>query len=120
MGRVTSLIMSKSALAITEEHRDLAAAAAGQLQRSHSLAAARATLENPGGHPSALWSAGANLGWNGLALAEEYGGSGFGLAELAVVAEVAGRRGGQVPVFFSDGQRRLAHDQRSYPAHRMA
>ncbi|QNJ93750.1 acyl-CoA dehydrogenase [Mycolicibacterium fluoranthenivorans] len=83
--------MSKSALAITEEHRDLAAAAAGQLQRSHSLAAARATLENPGDHPSALWSAGANLGWNGLALAEEYGGSGFGLAELAVVAEVAGR-----------------------------
>ncbi|MBI3223973.1 MAG: acyl-CoA dehydrogenase [Mycolicibacterium cosmeticum] len=83
--------MSKSALAITEEHRDLAAAAAGQLQRSHSLAAARATLETPGTRTADIWSAGANLGWNGLALAEEFGGSGFGLAELAVVTEVAGR-----------------------------
>lgn len=83
--------MSKSALAITEEHRDLAAAAAGQLQRSHSLAAARATLDAPGARPADIWSAGADLGWNGLALSEEFGGSGFGLAELAVVTEVAGR-----------------------------
>jgi 3-oxochol-4-en-24-oyl-CoA dehydrogenase len=83
--------MSKSALAITEEHRDLAAATAGQLQRSHSLAAARATLETPGVLPADIWSAGADLGWNGLALSEEFGGSGFGLAELVVVAEVAGR-----------------------------
>ncbi len=83
--------MSKSALAITEEHRDLAAAAAGQLHRSHSLAAARATLDAPGTRPSDIWSAGADLGWNGLALSEEFGGSGFGLAELAVVVEVAGR-----------------------------
>ncbi|MHA3024474.1 acyl-CoA dehydrogenase [Mycobacterium sp. BMJ-28] len=83
--------MSKSALAITEDHRDLAAAAAGQLQRLHSLAAARATLESPGSRSADIWSAGAELGWNGLALAEEFGGSGFGLAELAVVVEVAGR-----------------------------
>lgn len=83
--------MSTSALAITEEHRDLAAAAAGQLTRSNSLAAARATLDAPGSYPTDIWSAGAHLGWNGLALAEEFGGSGFGLAELAVVTEIAGR-----------------------------
>src|SRR5437868_2509811 len=83
--------MTKSALAITEEHMDLADAALGQLTRLGSRAAARATLEKAGRYPDEIWSAGARLGWNGLAIAEEYGGSGFGLSELAVVVEVAGR-----------------------------
>lgn len=83
--------MSKSALAITEEHQDLAAAAIGRLQRSGSRAAARATLDDPGSYPREIWSAGAELGWNGLAIAEEFGGSGFGLAELAIIAEITGR-----------------------------
>ncbi|MDF2584603.1 MAG: acyl-CoA dehydrogenase, partial [Mycobacterium sp.] len=83
--------MSKSALAITEEHQDLAAAAFGRLQRSGSRAAARATLDQPGSYSREIWSAGAELGWNGLAIAEEFGGSGFGLSELAIIAEIAGR-----------------------------
>ena len=83
--------MSKSALAITEEHQDLAAAAFGRLQRSGSRAAARATLDHPGRYPHEIWTAGAELGWNGLAIAEEFGGSGFGLAELAIITEVIGR-----------------------------
>jgi alkylation response protein AidB-like acyl-CoA dehydrogenase len=83
--------VSKSALAITEEHTDLADSALGQLNRLDSRAAARATLENGSVHPSAIWSAGKDLGWHGLAIAEEHGGSGFGLAELAVVLEVQGR-----------------------------
>ena len=70
--------MSKSALAITEEHNDLADAANGLLSRLNSRAAARATLENGTAHPSEIWSAGRDLGWNGLALAEQHGGSGFG------------------------------------------
>ena len=83
--------MSKSALAITEEHNDLADAVFGQLDRLNSRAAARATLEKGATHPSEIWSAGKDLGWNGLAIAEEHGGSGFGLAELAVVLEAQGR-----------------------------
>lgn len=83
--------MSKSALAITEEHQDLAAAAFGRLQRSGSRAAARATLDHPGSYSREIWSAGAELGWNGLAIAEEFGGSGFGLSELAIIAEITGR-----------------------------
>jgi alkylation response protein AidB-like acyl-CoA dehydrogenase len=83
--------VSKSALAITEEHTDLADSVIGQLNRLDSRAAARATLENGPGHPSDIWSAGKDLGWNGLAIAEDHGGSGFGLAELAVVLEVLGR-----------------------------
>jgi len=83
--------VSKSALAITEEHTDLADSVIGQLNRLNSRAAARATLEKGSAPPSEIWSAGKDLGWNGLAIAEEYGGSGFGLAELAVVLEVQGR-----------------------------
>jgi alkylation response protein AidB-like acyl-CoA dehydrogenase len=83
--------VSKSALAITEEHTDLAASTFGQLDRLNSRAAARSTLEKGSAHPSEIWSAGKDLGWNGLAIAEEHGGSGFGLSELAVVLEAQGR-----------------------------
>ncbi len=82
--------MSKSALAITEEHTDLADAAFGQLNRVNSRDAARATLDGGPSHPSEVWSAAADLGWTGLAIAEEHGGSGFGLSELAVVLEAQG------------------------------
>ena len=82
--------MSKSALAITEEHTDLADAAFGQLNRLNSRAAARATLEDGSSHPAEIWSAAADQGWTGLAISEEHGGSGFGLAELAVVLEAQG------------------------------
>ena len=82
--------MSKSALAITEEHTDLADSTFGQLNRVNSRAAARATLEHGSAHPAEIWSAAAELGWTGLAIAEEHGGSGFGLAELAVVLESQG------------------------------
>jgi alkylation response protein AidB-like acyl-CoA dehydrogenase len=82
--------VSKSALAITEEHVDLADAAFGQLNRVSSRAAARATLDGGSSHPAEIWSAAADLGWTGLAIAEEHGGSGFSLAELAVVLEAQG------------------------------
>ena len=88
---LASLTMTKSALAITEEHQDLADATLGQLIRLESRAAARATLETPRHHPDELWTAAADLGWHGLAVAEKYGGSGFGLPELAVVTELTGR-----------------------------
>jgi alkylation response protein AidB-like acyl-CoA dehydrogenase len=83
--------VSKSALAITDDHKDLADAAYGQLERLKSRAAARATLADGSSNPADIWSAGAQLGWNGLAIAEEHGGSGFGLAELSVVLEAQGR-----------------------------
>jgi alkylation response protein AidB-like acyl-CoA dehydrogenase len=82
--------VTTSALAITDEHRDLADSALGQLSRLDSRAAARATLEGGSAHPAEVWTAAAGLGWTGLAVAEEHGGSGFGLSELAIVLEVQG------------------------------
>jgi len=81
-----------STLAITDDHQDLAEAASGQLSRLQALAKARATLDGGSAHPADIWSAATELGWTGLAVAEEYGGSGFGLAELAVVVECLGRQ----------------------------
>jgi alkylation response protein AidB-like acyl-CoA dehydrogenase len=83
--------VGNSALAITDEHRELANSANGQLNRLGSLAAARATLGGESNHPDNLWEAGVAVGWPGLAIPEEYGGSGFGLSELAVVLEAQGR-----------------------------
>ncbi|MDR3663223.1 MAG: acyl-CoA dehydrogenase family protein, partial [Mycobacterium sp.] len=83
--------MGNSALAITDEHNALADAATGLLQRLGSRAAARATLDDGSSHPAGFWTAAAELGWQGLAIPEAYGGSGFGLPELAVVLEVQGR-----------------------------
>jgi alkylation response protein AidB-like acyl-CoA dehydrogenase len=83
-----------NALAITDEHRALADSASGQLGRVKSLAAARATLDpdSPATtHPADIWAAAAQVGWQGLAIPEDHGGSGFGLSELAVVLEAQGR-----------------------------
>jgi len=83
--------MGTSALAITDDHNDLADSAAGLLHRLGSRAAARATLEGGPSHPAGFWTAAADLGWQGLAIPEAYGGSGFGLPELAVVLEAQSR-----------------------------
>lgn len=91
-GIPVSKTASTSALAITDDHQDLADAAAGQLTRLQTLAKARATLDGGPTHPDEIWSAAKDLGWTGLAIAEEHGGSGYGLAELAVVTECLGRQ----------------------------
>ncbi len=85
-----SKTVSASRLAITDDHQDLAEAAIGQLTRLKALAKARETLEGGSTHPSDIWSAATDLGWTGLAISEDFGGSGFGLAELAVVLETQG------------------------------
>ena len=77
------------AIAITEDHRQLAAVAADFCARHDALGLARATRDaDTDGTP--LWSDMAALGWFGLHLPEEYGGSGYGLAELGVVLEATG------------------------------
>jgi alkylation response protein AidB-like acyl-CoA dehydrogenase len=51
----------------------------------------RALLDTESDTDPELWRLGAELGWPGLALPEEHGGSGQGLVELAIVAEELGR-----------------------------
>ncbi|HEX8494967.1 MAG TPA: acyl-CoA dehydrogenase family protein [Pyrinomonadaceae bacterium] len=51
----------------------------------------RELMETETAHDDGLWQAMADQGWTGLLVAEEYGGLGLGLVEMAAVAEEMGR-----------------------------
>ena len=79
------------ALAITDEHAELAGVVRSFAADQEVRAAARRALDSrQGGDPGPLWKRLGELGWAGLHLPSECGGSGYGLAELAVVAEGLG------------------------------
>ena len=82
-----------SSLAITDDHRALAGTAADVLRKRGARAAARALLEAPEADEPLpdFWDEICSLGWPGLHVAEEHGGSGYGLSELVVVVEQMGR-----------------------------
>ena len=77
-------------IAITDDHQALAGTVADLLERRGSRAAARDLLEADVESLPAFWTDMAELGWLGLAVPEEFGGSGFGLPELTVVIEELG------------------------------
>ena len=78
-------------IAITEDHQALAETAAELLQKRDARGAARALLEAPDEPMPDLWADAAGVGWLGLHLPEEHGGSGYSLEELVVVVEQLGR-----------------------------
>ena len=82
------------ALAITEEHTDLSGVVGEFAVEQGARAATRRAVQTPptpGAEPDAIWKQIAGQGWLGLHVAEEHGGSGFGLPEAAVVLEGLGR-----------------------------
>ncbi len=78
------------AIAITDEHQELARVARSFLEAKQARTASRELLEAPEEKLPAFWKEIAELGWLGLHIAEEYGGQGFGLPELAIVLEEIG------------------------------
>ncbi|MBO0855217.1 MAG: acyl-CoA dehydrogenase, partial [Nocardia sp.] len=79
------------AIALTDDHRSLAEVARSFLDSQRARAAARDLLEAPEEGRPPFWDQLAALGWLGLHIGEEFGGSGFGLPELVVVIEELGR-----------------------------
>ncbi|MBN8977407.1 MAG: acyl-CoA/acyl-ACP dehydrogenase [Rhizobiales bacterium] len=59
--------------------------------------AVRAVLEGSAGYDKALWSGLAEMGFLGVAIPEEFGGTGAGHLELCVIAEEMGRALAPVP-----------------------
>ena len=84
-------------IAISEDHRALAATVSDFLARNQALAAGRRALEADTEELPAFWREMGSLGWMGLHLPEHLGGSGFGMPELAVVVEQLGRAAAPVP-----------------------
>src|SRR3984957_5506375 len=78
-------------IAITEDHRTLGQTASDFLAKHDSRGAARLLLESDAETLPSFWGDIADLGWLGLHIPEQYGGSGFGLPELVVVVEELGR-----------------------------
>lgn len=78
-------------IAITEDHRALAATVADFVAKREVRASARALLEAADEAQPAWWGELAGLGWLGLHLPEAHGGSGYGLEELVVVVEELAR-----------------------------
>ena len=78
-------------IAISDEHRALSETAADLLAKRNARGAARELLEGKPEELPALWSDLAGLGWLGLHLPEEHGGSGFGVDALVVVVEQLAR-----------------------------
>src|SRR3954468_10379873 len=77
-------------IGISEEHEALRESARQALARHCPPSVPRALLDTETEDMPPFWSAIADLGWLGLHVDEEYGGSGFGLAELVVVCEELG------------------------------
>ncbi|HWB67515.1 MAG TPA: acyl-CoA dehydrogenase [Mycobacteriales bacterium] len=78
-------------IGVTEEHDALRDSARDLLARRCPLEVVREAVDAEVEQLPAYWADAAELGWLGLAVPEEYGGAGFGLAESAVVAEELGR-----------------------------
>jgi alkylation response protein AidB-like acyl-CoA dehydrogenase len=78
-------------IALTDDHRELAEVARGFLASQKARAAARSMLDAAEEDRPPFWSALVELGWLGLHIDEEHGGSGYGLPELVVVIEELGR-----------------------------
>ena len=54
--------------------------------------------KDPKGYPPALWKQAADLGWQGLALPEKYGGSEMPMTYLGLVLEEVGRALAPLPL----------------------
>ena len=78
-------------IAITEDHRSLAETVSGFALKRDARGAARALLESADESLPELWPELVGLGWLGLHLPEQYGGSGYTLEELVIVVEELGR-----------------------------
>src|SRR5271166_2866367 len=78
-------------IALTDDHRELAEVARGFLTSQKARAAARSLLDAPEEARPPFWQGIVELGWLGLHVDEEYGGSGYGLPELVVVIDELGR-----------------------------
>lgn len=78
-------------IALTDDHRELAEVARAFLTSQKARWAARSLLDAADESRPPFWQNLVELGWLGLHIDEEHGGSGFGLPELVVVVEELGR-----------------------------
>ena len=78
--------------AFTEEQEELRKTVRAFLEAKSPETAVREQMETDGGYDTAVWGQmGEQLGLQGLAIPEEFGGSGYSFVELGIVLEEQGR-----------------------------
>src|SRR5260370_5388485 len=85
------------AIGLTDDHREVAEVARAFLTSQKARWAARSLLDSPDENRPGFWQGVVELGWLGLHVDEEHGGSGYGLPVLLVVIEELGRPGAPGP-----------------------
>src|SRR5210317_2075063 len=81
----------KLTIEFSEEQAQLLDIATSFCKEKSSIADVRARIETDKGFDSAVWEEIAALGWLGIAIPEEFGGSELGLGEVVTIAEPMGR-----------------------------
>jgi alkylation response protein AidB-like acyl-CoA dehydrogenase len=88
-------------LTLDDDQRLLADSARQLFERTYPTTEARKVEEMPERFSADLWTQAIELGWPGIALPEECGGAGYGLLELAILAEELGRAAVTLPLLSS-------------------
>jgi acyl-CoA dehydrogenase len=78
-------------LLFDDDHRQIATEAERVLAARFDAEALRGFVEPVGVHDADYWTVCRDMGWTGVAVAEEHGGLGLGALELALIAEATGR-----------------------------
>ena len=88
-------------LTYDDDQRLLADSARQLFARTYPTTEARKAEELPERYSADLWNQVCELGWPGIALPEDAGGAGYGVLELAVLAEELGRSAASLPLLTS-------------------
>lgn len=75
----------------SEEQQQLLEIAENFCRDKSPVSAVRSQIETEDGFDEAIWKEMAELGWLGIAIPEEFGGSGLGMGEVVTIAEPLGR-----------------------------
>ena len=78
-------------LDLTEEQQMLKTTARDFFEKEFPKTLVREMEEDPAGYTPELWKRMADLGWVGLVIPEEYGGTGLGFMDLVILLEEMGR-----------------------------
>ena len=88
-------------LTLDDDQRLLADSARQLFERTYPTAEARTVEALPERFSRELWTQATDLGWPGIALPEACGGAGYGMLELAILAEELGRAAVTLPLLSS-------------------
>lgn len=88
---------------LSEKQNELQETARGVVLGKYTSEQVRESEKSDERFPRNVWEQGIQLGWPGVAIAEEFGGSGGGLLDLCALLEEVGRSGATLPLVISAG-----------------